>query len=165
MSSEKFEEQQPFRQRGMYFIYFLILALLSLFIYASVKQIGLGQPFGEKPGPNYILIVISLFILTLLIVLYKAKLQTLITDEGISLRWRPFQNAYRKFRWSDIDKVEIISYGFVGYGLRLTPYGTVHNVAGDTGIRLHLKSGKKVVLGTQKPNELADFLRKINHLD
>jgi hypothetical protein len=165
MNSLIFVEEQQFRQRWMYFIYVLLFALLGLFIYAGITQIIFGSPFGDKPAPNFVLLLVTLFIFTLLVLLYQAKLQTLITNEGVCFRWRPFQKAYRKFAWSEINKVEIIRYGFVGYGWRLTQYGTVYNVGGDMGLQLHLKSGKKVVLGTQKTKELADFLGQINRLD
>ncbi|HWJ25485.1 MAG TPA: hypothetical protein VNS32_03025, partial [Flavisolibacter sp.] len=164
MSSLKFEEQQQFRQRWVYMVYVLLFALLVLFIYADIEQIIFGRLFGDKPASNFVLILLTLFILSLLVLLYYIKLETLISDEGVCFRWRPFQKTYRKFDWGEIGKAEIINYGFVGYGWRLTPYGTIYNVAGDTGLQLHLKSGKKVVLGTQKANELADFLRQINRL-
>jgi hypothetical protein len=76
-----------------------------------------------------------------------------------------FSEDVPKVWWSEINKVEIISYGFVGYGWRLTQYGTIYNIGGNMGLRLHLKSGKKVVLGTQKTKELANFLGQINRLD
>ena len=165
MSSLKFEEKQQFRQRWVYIVYILLFALLALFISAAIEQIVFSRPFGDKPGSNFILLLVTLFILTLLFLLYQTSLETQVTDAGVGFRWKPFQKTYRKFAWSEMDKVEIISYGFVGYGWRMTPYGTIYNVAGDKGLRIHLKSGRKIVLGTQKPNELAGFLRRINRLN
>jgi hypothetical protein len=96
MSSLKFEEEQQFRQRWVYFVYVLLFALLGLFIYADIEQIIFGKPFGDKPASNFVLLLVTLFILTLLVLLYQTKLETLITDEGVCFRWRPFQKAYRK---------------------------------------------------------------------
>jgi hypothetical protein len=81
----------------MYFIYVLLFALLGLFIYAGITQIIFGSPFGDKPAPNFVLLLVTLFIFTLLVLLYQTKLQTRITNEGVSFRWRPFQKTYRKF--------------------------------------------------------------------
>jgi hypothetical protein len=163
MSSLKFEEQQRFRQTWVYIIYSLLVALLGLFLYADFEQIVFDRPFGDKPASNSVLLFVTLFLLALLVLAYQTKLETMITDDGVSFRWKPYQKTYRKYGWGEIEKVQIVNYGFVGYGWRLTPYGTIYNVAGDTGLQLHLKSGKKVVLGTQKPNELSRFLRQINH--
>ena len=148
----------------MYIIYVILLTLFGLFVYAAIQQIIVGKPFGAKPAPDSILVITAIFILTLLILLYQSMLETLITDKDVFFKWAPIMKTPNKFNWSDIDKVEIINYGFVGYGWRLIPYGTVHNVSGDIGLRLNLKSGRKVILGTQKPEELAQFLRQIHRL-
>ncbi|MGB5272717.1 MAG: hypothetical protein WBN39_01570, partial [Flavobacteriaceae bacterium] len=61
----------------------------------------------------------------------------------------------KQFKWEDIDKAEIIKYRFVGFGIRLSfKYGTVYNIKGNLGMALHLKDGKKYLIGTQKPEEL-----------
>jgi hypothetical protein len=164
MSDVKFEESQQFRQKGLYVAYFILLALLALTTYAVVQQMILHKPFGDKPAPTGVWIILKMFLLAFLLLFYKLKLQTKVTNEGVFFRWRPFRKSYREFSWSDIEKAEIINYGSVGYGIRLTPYGTIHNVAGDKGLLLVLKSRKKFILGTQKPEELAEFLRQINKL-
>src|SRR5689334_6308751 len=136
----KFEEKQQFRPRGMYFIYFFLLALLAIFLFAGVQQIIIGKPFGDRPAPNFVLITATLFLLTFFVLLYQAKLETLINDEGVFFRWTPIQKAYRKFAWSEIQKMEFITYSLAGYGWRFTPYGIAHHVNGDRGIQLHLRS-------------------------
>jgi hypothetical protein len=164
MRTYKFEEQQQFRQKWTYLIYMLLFSLLALFIYAGIEQIVFGRPFGAKPAPNAVLLLFTLFILSLLVLFYITKLETVITNEGVLFRWAPLQKSYNKFSWNEIERAEIISYGFVGYGLQLSSYGMIYNVSGDRGLRLHLKSGRKVVLGTQKPDELEDFLRQNDRL-
>jgi predicted membrane protein len=164
MNSLKFEEKQQFRQKAMYLVYFILLALLALFIYADVQQLILHIPFGAKPASDLFLVFITVFLLAFLLLFYKIKLETIITGESVFFRWKPFKKAYTQISWSEIEKAEITNYGSVGYGFRLTPQGTVHNVAGDKGLRLVLKSGKKLILGTQKPNELAEYLQQIHKI-
>jgi hypothetical protein len=53
-------------------------------------------------------------------------------------------------------------YDFVGYGLRLdTQYGSVYNIKGYHGIRINLKDGKRILLGTQKADEFSQVLNEI----
>lgn len=160
----KFEENQSFRGKGAYVVYFILLALLALFIYADIQQIILQKPFGSQPAPNLVLVFITFFILALLVLFYVARLHTIITEEGVQFRWVPFQRASSHYKWENIIKVEMIKYGFVGYGLRLTSFGTVHNIAGNKGLQLTLKSGGRIVLGTQKPEELEAFLHQTDKL-
>jgi hypothetical protein len=135
-----------------------------LFVYADIQQIFLGKPFGDKPAPNFILIIVTLFILTMLLLFYFTKLETRINDDGIFYKWTPFNRKYKKIAWGDISKIELIKYGFVGYGWRLTQYGTVFNVNGNMGLQLILKTGRKIVLGTQKAEELSNTLRLLNQI-
>ena len=142
----------------MYFIFILLVCIMGLFLYADIQQIVFGKPFGDKPAPNLVLIVFTLFISSIIFLLFRAKLETRINKEGVFFKWVPFQTGYTMYKWSNIDKAEIISYSFVGYGFRLTPYGTVHTVGGNKGLQLILKSGRKVVIGTQKSGEIKAIL-------
>tara|TARA_R110000868_G_scaffold356319_1_gene617853 strand:+ start:624 stop:761 length:138 start_codon:yes stop_codon:yes gene_type:complete len=38
-------------------------------------------------------------------------------------------------------------------------HGMVYNVKGNKGLALHFTNGKKVVLGTQKPEELEKIIK------
>jgi hypothetical protein len=164
MTSISFYEQQQFRQKWTFLIYILLLALLALFIYADIQQIFLGKSFGDKPASNFVLIIITLFILTVILLFYLTKLETRINEDGIFYKWTPFNRKYKKIAWGDINSIEIIKYNFVGYGWRLTQYGTVLNVNGNMGLQLSLKTGRKIVLGTQKVEELSNTLRLLNQI-
>ena len=145
----------------MYVIYILLIAVIGMFIYAIIQQIFLGRPFGDKPAPDAVLVIATVLMLALLISLYRSKLETKITNEGVSFKWIPFKNSYSLYKWEDIEKAEIIKYGFVGYGLRLSRYGIIYNIGGNRGLRLVLKSGRKFVLGTQQPEEMERYLKSI----
>lgn len=73
----------------------------------------------------------------------------------------PFANKVTP--WAEIENAEVVNYGFVGgWGVRLgTRYGTVYNVKGNKGLAVQLKSGKKYLIGTQKPEELMTFLEHL----
>lgn len=91
---------------------------------------------------------------------WKSKLYTVVTKEEVQIKHLIF---FRKvFRIEDIAKAEIVNYGFVGYGIRLSiNYGTVYNVKGNKGLALTLKNGKKYTIGTQKPIEFYEILKKL----
>jgi uncharacterized integral membrane protein len=163
MPTTPFQETQQFRQTWTIFLYPLLFILLAVFLYADVQQIVFKEPFGSKPASDLVLIIITIFIAMMISLFYFSKLQTIITDEYISYRWPPFKNNFTKINWSDIEKAEIIDYGFVGFGFRWSSFGTVLNVAGNKGLQITFKSGKKLVIGTQKENQLSLFLNKVPH--
>ena len=50
-----------------------------------------------------------------------------------------------------------------GFGLRYSfKYGRAVNVAGNFGIQLELKTGKKLLIGTSRPEEVEKVLNNIN---
>ena len=99
------------------------------------------------------------YLLLLLFFLFS-KLETKITADQIQLKHLIF--VKRSFKWKNIEAAELIKYGFVGYGIRISiKYGTVYNVKGDKGLRITLKNGKKYLIGTQKPEELEIVVKKL----
>jgi len=93
------------------------------------------------------------------------RLRTRITKREVEFQFYPF--VKRKYAWRDIEKAEVLDYGFVGgWGIRIgTKYGTVYNVAGKKGLQLILKNGKKIVIGTQKSAELGRWLEQMRNTD
>lgn len=94
---------------------------------------------------------------TLALVLFflYIELRTEIDHSGIRVRLRPI--AKNVFHWDQIEKVEPITYGFVGYGLRFSfKYGTVYNIRGTKGIAVSLKEGGRFVIGTQQSKKFME---------
>ena len=115
MDNIVFEEQQRFRQKWMYLIYILLTGLLALFLYADTQQIILGKSFGDKPAPDFVLIIATLFHMVILLLFYFTKLETRINKDGIFYRCTPFNRKFKKISRDNISKAEIIKYGFVGW--------------------------------------------------
>jgi hypothetical protein len=69
----------------------------------------------------------------------------------------------KKIDWEEVANAQVVDYGFVGgWGIRLfTSYGTVYNIRGRFGLALELKSGKKLLIGTQKPEALKAFIAQL----
>ncbi|MEZ0542633.1 hypothetical protein [Fibrella arboris] len=134
-----------------------LLLLLAVFVgggaWALVAQVGLGHPIGDKPATNTELLFIALFPLTTIGVVLACSLTTDVTTEGIQLRYFPIWHT--SVKWHEVKYVQIINYGFVGYGIRFTAeYGTVYNAKGSIGLLVQKTDGSRLVIGTQRPEEL-----------
>ena len=89
----------------------------------------------------------------ILIFFYLASLKTKVDSTGISIHYFPMWRTH--FAWDQIESAEIIKYGFVGYGIRFSiSHGTVYNARGNKGLQIVKKNGSKILLGTQRPEEL-----------
>ena len=153
-----FTESQKFRQ---WWIWMIIIALLVIPGIGIYMQIFRGVQFGNNPMSNTGLL--AYFAATVLFILFflMMRLKTAISTQEIHLRFVPFVNKH--ILWSEVEKAEVINYGFVGgWGIRWwTSYGTVYNMKGSMGLSLELKSGKKMVIGTQKAEELKKVVEEI----
>ena len=72
----------------------------------------------------------------------------------------PFISKERHIQRDEISSFEILDYRPVahygGWGIRFSPSrGKALTVAGSTGLKLHLKSGKDLLLGTQRREEIS----------
>jgi hypothetical protein len=153
----EFVETQRFTQ---WWLWLFLLALGLFPIYLIYKQLIMGIPVGQKPMPDFGVIIFSLFIYAITFLFAAFKLSTEVTDKEIKIRFFPF--VTKSFSWEDITSAKIVNYGFVGgWGIRLgSKYGTVYNMKGKMGMAFETKNGKKFCLGTQKESELKKILIK-----
>ncbi len=154
----KYKEEQRFSQ---VWLWILTIGIGLILVYGIYKQIILGQPIGDKPISNIVLILFYIFMMAVLSFLWMLKLTTEMDSDSIIINFFPVVN--KKIYWSDIQSFQIVDYGFVGgWGIRLwTKYGTVYNTKGRKGLAIELKNGKKYCIGTQKEAELKEFLKAI----
>jgi len=68
--------------------------------------------------------------------------------------------------WRSIPLSEIIDIKpvrnkwYYGWGIRLTPYGWMFNIGGLDAVELHLASGKRFRVGTDRPLEVVEAFKQ-----
>ena len=149
-----YTEDQRFTQ---WWLWLLLMGIVGLIGYGFIRQVVLGTPFGSNPMSDTGLTIFSLIMLLFVLFFTKLRLRTRIDSQSIQMQFSPFLKRY--YYWKDVESAEVVTYGFVGYGIRLgSKHGIVYNVNGNKGLALKLKSGKKLLIGTQQPEELQAFL-------
>ena len=145
-----FIEEQYFRQRWLW----LILAGSGfLEICVAVRLLATGS------------ILIGALIICgavlFLFAFWKIRLQTQVDAHGIALRFVPFSAKTIEFNaigkaWPRQYK-PIKEYG--GWGLRSSArHGDAYNISGDRGVQLELQNGQKILIGSQRAEELARII-------
>lgn len=106
---------------------------------------------------------IAINVLVTLILVF-AKLQTRLDATALYLRFFPFHLSYKKIDFDAIAAVYARTYQplgeFGGWGIRWGRSGKAYNVSGNRGIQLLLKNGKKILIGSQRADELASLLQE-----
>lgn len=149
-----FHEEQQMRQWWLWLLLLVpigvsISLVMNLDLHANPE---LSETSSSSSGTFQFLFFLP--IVGILLLLYFMKMTTTIDSDRITIKHLFVIN--KEFLWKDIASAEIITYGFVGYGQRYSSkHGAVYNMSGNKGLAIVLKNGKKVLIGTQKPEELA----------
>lgn len=160
-----FTEQQRFKQ---WWLWLILIGINSIFIFGIFKQVIGGQQFGDKPMSNNGLFMGFGIVFLLTLLFYFFKLETIIKTDGIYVRFFPIHIDYKKYEWNTINKSFVREYNaigeFGGWGIRYGIFGSGNalNVSGNKGLQLVFTNDKKLLIGTNKPQELCDALFKIN---
>jgi hypothetical protein len=148
-----FKETQQFAPWALWLMRVMALLVIVVFVIIYLEF---------ELSPLYTAILVVAFVVSFLpcLLLEISRLRTEVNKAGVSVNFAPF--AKKQFDWSDIKSAEVIDYGFVGgWGVRMgTKYGTIYSTQGKEGLSLGLKSGKKVVVGTQRKAEMQQAIDK-----
>jgi hypothetical protein len=147
-------------QRFGWWIYAL-LALMMAIAWAIFEGKGpVGPPVAGRHVPPFLLGVAAAFFLPVLLVIGVLRMTTLVTPTDVRV-WFGFVPTYRRsIPLTSISRVEVVQYrpvlDYGGWGIRRGRDGErVLNARGDRGVRLHLFDGSKILIGSQRAEELA----------
>jgi Family of unknown function (DUF6141) len=161
-----FNETQRFKIK---WAWLAVIAINGLFIYAIVQQVILGKSFGTRPAPDFVLILVEIFLLLLLLFIVSIKLKTVYTDEGIAYRFFPLQFKYKIIHWHELSDAYIREYNslleYGGWGIRYgsSKKGNAINTSAscNKGLQLQFKNGKQLLIGTKNPVALQQVVDEI----
>ena len=154
--SPVYREVQQFRQA---WIWAIVIAIAGLMWYASVRQLLLHRPFGDRPMPDTLLVIFwFIFGIGLPALFLFGKLVTEVRDDGIYIRYFPLHRCFRKIAFKELKGYEVRAYRpileYGGWGIRFGLKGKAYNVCGNRGVQLELTNGKRLLIGSQRPEEL-----------
>jgi hypothetical protein len=155
---QTFEEVQYFRQRWMWLLIMTICAAqISGALLIVLLPIFRPQAFPADPQAIYVgagALFFTAFLVPLLT--WKMNLTTRVTGDGIELRFAPFPR--RVIPLGEISKVYARQYRpireYGGWGIKGTFKNRAYNVSGDRGVQLELVNGKRLLIGSQRSEEL-----------
>ncbi|MDT8904012.1 DUF6141 family protein [Anaeroselena agilis] len=158
-----FREEQRFRQLWLWLV---VAATAGITWYGFVGQVFMGRPFGDRPASDGALTVIwLLFGIGLPVFFRLLRLVTVVSPAGVHFRFAPFHFSFRALPPADIRSYEartyrpLLEYG--GWGIRSGRGGDAYNVSGDRGVQFVLAGGRRVLIGTQRPEEFVAALDKV----
>ena len=161
-----FKEEQRFAQWWLWLI--LGSALLAIVIPLANE---LSAQSWDTRSEGFLRLILYgsiavLFIVAVLTVLVLSRLKTKITYDGIFITFPPLKRKSYRIKVQEIERFEIRKYRakreYGGYGFRSRrTSGQAYTVSGNIGLQLYLKSGKKLLIGTQKKQAIEYTMGKL----
>lgn len=137
-----FSEQQGFSR----------IIINGLFVLVVLLFLGLAWQ-SQTQG----LLVGAALVAVLWALMLAAKMTTQVDDDGITIRTLFFIN--RRISYDEIVTAQSVVYkplrDFGGWGYRIGPGGKAYNMSGNLGVQLVLTRERRVLIGSQKPDDLA----------
>ena len=152
-------------QRFGWPVWMLLLPIALLFwSLAAVQLIG-DRPVGSDPAPDWVVLVFWLLFGAGLPALFLAiRMETRVGPPGVHLRHFPFHRKFLRWPFEEIGSAAartyrpLLEYG--GWGIRMGAHGWAYNVKGDRGVQLELRSGRRILIGSQESDALAAAIAK-----
>lgn len=156
-----FSEKQGLFKLGELSIIGVLILLTVIFIAVP----GAASKFNSTE-PGALISVTSAFAISSLFFLIT-KLETLVCEEGIYVRFFPFQIKFRFFGWDRLTKCHVRKFRpiieFGGWGIKgRSKKNYSLTVSGNQGLQLETVDGSRLLIGTQQPEELMATLNAID---
>jgi len=130
--------------------------IVALVMMTQVSSIGLDLTKGE----DWLIILSCVIPFIVTVFLWRMSLRTEIEESEIRLRFWPI--ARQVIKVSDIQDVSVVTYNplrdYGGWGVRWSSKGKAWNAKGNQGVKLSLKNGKVILIGSQKSDELYEHI-------
>jgi len=145
----------------------ILVVVFGLWMWQVIQQLFMGIPFGTNPAPDLVVVIMGIIPVGILWLIFVLKLETRVDKAGFHYRMWPLQRHFKVFLPGDIASWEVRKYNplkdYGGWGIRIGfgDRGMAYNIKGNMGAIFHLKSGKRILIGTQRPEELRSALRKM----
>jgi hypothetical protein len=138
----------------------LVLAIISC------RQIIWHHPWGNPPTTNGDLLFLTILTLLVYFRLITVRLVTELRPEHLSVAMK---GLWRRVRVpiADIRTAVAVEYNplreYHGYGIRSGPRGQAYIASGNQAVQLELGDGRRLLVGSQQPEELAHKLQSLLH--
>jgi hypothetical protein len=160
-----FQEEQKFGSWLQWLVYLCMGVSIVITVFALIKVSGGDNP--QQTSDVVLAVIVGIGVPIAIAALFLLlKLQTEVRQDGLYIRYFPFHIHFKRFRSEDLSECyarryrPIWEYG--GWGIRYSlRNGKAYNVSGNQGVQLVFKNGKKLLIGSQKPDELEAAIREI----
>lgn len=141
----------------------VVIGIAVFMWYAFIVQIGFGRAVGDNPMPDALVVLLWLvFGMGFPALWWIVRLEVRVEEDALVIAYVPF--VRRAIAYHTIRAVRPMAYRpvaeFSGWGIRmwLRRERVAYSVSGDQGVELVLRDERTIVIGSQRPERLADAI-------
>lgn len=140
----------------------------SPYLLAALSVVGIGVPVlvlwqGWAALPWPIILITGLAIGLPFVLIAVFRVETEVEADSLNVRLAPL--PFRRIPLRNIRRAFVRTYRplreYGGWGLRYGWNGMAYNARGNRGVQLELEGGKRVLVGSQQPEELLQALEEV----
>ncbi len=154
-----FHEVQRTRQ---WWLLLIVFAVTAASWYSFVNQVVLGRVTGSQPASDTVIAILWVLAGVALPSFFLiVKLEVTVFTDRVDIRFFPMlKRSYTAAQITDsFPRVyrPLVEYG--GWGVRWSPVnGWAYNTGGKAGVQLLLADGRKLLIGSQRAEELGEAI-------
>lgn len=147
-----YTEKQRFFNRWLNLLLAVLFILELYFLVQNIQELKTS------------VVIASVILVLLMVYILTVRLTLRIDKEGLQLNFFPFANP-KRWSWEEIQTLKVIEYSifdYGGWGYRIGRGGVAYTTKGRFGIQIILQNNKKILIGTQNPQQVKEFLNTYN---
>lgn len=161
-----------FREVQRFGLWIRLALVLVMFIAVGIEVVALWTTVLKQQASNLVQIILHITVgvglpIAIAVLFWIVRLETEVRGDGLYVRYIPFHRRHKRYAVEDLSEYyartykPLIEYG--GWGIRcgLWKSGRAYNVSGNKGLQLVLQNGTKLLIGSQRPDELAAAIKSI----
>ena len=158
-----FHEEQKFSK----WIYWLICIMIVISVVVIVVAVKEESAKGNPPDTGeFVWLIIGIVIPIIIAALFAfLKLETQVRTDGLYVRFFPIHINFKKFSPEDLSEAYARQYNpmseYGGWGIKGYGKNKAYNTRGNEGVQLVFNNGKKLLIGSQKAEELEQAIQSI----
>ncbi len=156
-----FSEKQRFNQ---WWVWVLMIGINGFILTGIYFKLQNDAAIASEEVDNTSLVIVACVSILFTFIFFLFRLDTQIKADGIYVRFWPLRFKYRHYSWENLGKIYVREYSplgeYGGWGIRYTfsGAGKAYNISGKIGLQLEFTDGKKLLIGTQKGEEIKEIL-------
>jgi hypothetical protein len=159
MNNIIFEEKQRFNQ---WWLWLLMIVVGIIPIGLQIYQINTITNHLSNISALLSFILSCFAAILVFVLFFGTTLRTKFDKDGVHVRLSPFHLKWRFYAWSSIKTCQVRNYNplteYGGWGIKGTKHDRAFNISGKQGVQFEFKDGNRLLIGTQKPQDVQKWL-------